>query len=288
MSDDFVTFNIRCEKALFELKIQTPSNVSGFIVKLKNELQLEETDDLVILCPTPDGRMMEIQSDDDIEFLKKTKLAYNAVTKEIYCNVELVVTVIHKLPNDTNAQFKMLLKKLDKLESKVDGLSDELTKQIDENKINTLSSIRSILTEHLQIDSGNKAKNNSLGGEDLDVKPSLGQRQKKTKKDKEKLSSTTAAVTNDNSSTTYENLKSDAHTSALPTSVPSTSAPSTSAPPTSAPPTSTPRLIPKDIDVLLEMLVADGYTNTIQNIIVLKRFDNNYEKAKNYLKSCST
>lgn len=36
-----------------------------------------------------------------------------------------------------------------------------------------------------------------LGGEDLDVKPSLGQRQKKTKKDKEKLSSTTAAVTND-------------------------------------------------------------------------------------------
>lgn len=36
----------------------------------------------------------------------------------------------------------MLLKKLDKLESKVDGLSDELTKQIDENKINTLSSIR--------------------------------------------------------------------------------------------------------------------------------------------------
>jgi len=47
-------------------------------------------------------------------------------------------------------------------------------------------------------------------------------------------------------------------------------------------------LIPKDIDVLLEMLVADGYTNTIQNIIVLKRFDNNYEKAKNYLKSTAT
>jgi len=52
--------------------------------------------------------------------------------------------------------------------------------------------------------------------------------------------------------------------------------------------TTAPRLIPKDIDVLLEMLVADGYTNTIQNIIVLKRFDNNYEKAKNYLKSSST
>lgn len=47
-------------------------------------------------------------------------------------------------------------------------------------------------------------------------------------------------------------------------------------------------IIPKDIDVLLEMLAADGYTNTIQNIIVLKRFDNNYEKAKNYLKSSAT
>jgi len=66
-----------------------------------------------------------------------------------------------------------------------------------------------------------------------------------------------------NSSTTSENLKLDA-------------------------PTSASGLIPKDIDVLLEMLAADGYTNTIQNIIVLKRFDNNYEKAKNYLKSSST
>lgn len=43
--------------------------------------------------------------------------------------------------------------------------------------------------------------------------------------------------------------------------------------------------VPKDIDVLLEMLVADGFTNTIQNIIVLKRFNNDYEKAKSYLKS---
>lgn len=34
MSDDFVTFNIRCEKALFELKIKTPGNVSGFMEKL--------------------------------------------------------------------------------------------------------------------------------------------------------------------------------------------------------------------------------------------------------------
>jgi len=50
-------------------------------------------------------------------------------------------------------------------------------------------------------------------------------------------------------------------------------------------PKSAPRPLSKDIDVLLEMLVADGFTNTIQNIIVLKRFDNDYEKAKNYLKS---
>lgn len=45
---------------------------------------------------------------------------------------------------------------------------------------------------------------------------------------------------------------------------------------------------PKDIDTLLDMLAKDGFTNTIQNIIVLKRFDNNYEQAINYLKSCST
>ncbi|XP_060878258.1 uncharacterized protein LOC132950732 isoform X1 [Metopolophium dirhodum] len=261
MSDDFITFNIRFKKSLFELKIKTPGDVSGFIEKLKNELKLEETDDLVILCPTPDGKMMEIHSDDDIEFLKKTKLAYNAVTKEIYCNVELVVTVIHELPDDTKAQFVMLSNKIDKLASKIDGLSDDFTKKIDENKTSTFSSIRSILAEHLDIGSGNKSKNNSLGEEDLDIKSNLSLRQKKIKKDKEKLSST--AGTNDNSSTTSENLKLDA-------------------------PTTAPRLIPKDIDVLLEMLVADGYTNTIQNIIVLKRFDNNYEKAKNYLMSSAT
>jgi len=34
MSDDFVTFNIRWEKALFQLKIKTPGNVSGFMEKL--------------------------------------------------------------------------------------------------------------------------------------------------------------------------------------------------------------------------------------------------------------
>ncbi|KAL5234926.1 hypothetical protein ACI65C_002336 [Semiaphis heraclei] len=258
MSDDFITFNIRFEKTLFELKIKTPENVSGFIEKLKNELNLEKTDELVILCPTPDGKMMEIQSDDNIEFLKETKLAYNAVTKEIYCNVELVVTVIHELPDDTKVQFMLLSNKIDKLASKIDELSDKFIQKIEGNQTSTFSSIRSILAE---IESVNKSKNNSLGEEDLDIKPNLGVRQKKTKKDKEKLSTT--AGTNDSSSNTPENLKSDA-------------------------PTSAPRLVPKDIDVLLEMLVADGYTNTIQNIIVLKRFDNDYEKAKNYLKSSST
>jgi len=34
MSEDFVTFNIRCEKALFELKIKSPIDVSGFVKKL--------------------------------------------------------------------------------------------------------------------------------------------------------------------------------------------------------------------------------------------------------------
>lgn len=40
---------------------------------------------------------------------------------------------------------------------------------------------------------------------------------------------------------------------------------------------------PTDIDSLLEMLAEDGFTNTIQNIIVLKRFDNDYEKVVEYL-----
>lgn len=45
---------------------------------------------------------------------------------------------------------------------------------------------------------------------------------------------------------------------------------------------------PKDVDTLLAMLVQAGFTNTIQNIIVLKRFNNNYDQAINYLKSSST
>lgn len=40
---------------------------------------------------------------------------------------------------------------------------------------------------------------------------------------------------------------------------------------------------PKSIDELLDMLAKEGFTNTIQNIIVLKRFDNDYEKAVEYL-----
>lgn len=34
MSEDFVTFNIRCKKTLFELKIKFPIDVSGFVTKL--------------------------------------------------------------------------------------------------------------------------------------------------------------------------------------------------------------------------------------------------------------
>jgi len=40
-----------------------------------------------------------------------------------------------------------------------------------------------------------------------------------------------------------------------------------------------------DTDILLAKLLEEGYTNTIQNIIVVKRFDNNYEKVVSYLKS---
>lgn len=41
----------------------------------------------------------------------------------------------------------------------------------------------------------------------------------------------------------------------------------------------------KIIDDLLEKLCNEGFKNPIQNIIVLKRFDNDYEKAINYLKN---
>lgn len=34
MSDDIVTFRIRCEKALFELKVKSPIDVSVFVTKL--------------------------------------------------------------------------------------------------------------------------------------------------------------------------------------------------------------------------------------------------------------
>lgn len=34
MSDDLVVFNVRCGKSLFELKIKTPINMSGFIETL--------------------------------------------------------------------------------------------------------------------------------------------------------------------------------------------------------------------------------------------------------------
>lgn len=74
-----------------------------------------------------------------------------------------------------------------------------------------------------------------------------------------------------------ENLKSD---KTIPTTIPAPVPAPASVP--------VPKVIPKDIDGLLECLVADGYTNTIQNIIVLKRFNNDYVKAKDYLKSNAT
>lgn len=43
----------------------------------------------------------------------------------------------------------------------------------------------------------------------------------------------------------------------------------------------------KDTDSLLKMLKENGFSNPIQNIIVLKRFDNDYEKVVEYLKNSS-
>ncbi|XP_060862290.1 uncharacterized protein LOC132939230 [Metopolophium dirhodum] len=200
MSEDFVTFNIRCEKALFELKIKSPIDVSGFVKKLKNELKLDESDDLVILCPVSDGNMMEIQSDDDIEFLKNTKLTYNAENKDFYCNVELAVIIIHKLPDDPKIKFKVLSNKLNQLASQVDELSNVFKKMITENESSVISTIfRSILAENSEIDFGNKSMIKNLGKPSelnlSNLEPS--NKQKKTKKDKEELSSTFTLETND-------------------------------------------------------------------------------------------
>lgn len=45
---------------------------------------------------------------------------------------------------------------------------------------------------------------------------------------------------------------------------------------------------PTDFDDLLEVLANEGFTNTIQNIIVLKRFGNDYDKAIHYLRTGSS
>lgn len=45
---------------------------------------------------------------------------------------------------------------------------------------------------------------------------------------------------------------------------------------------------PTDFDDLMEVLANEGFTNTIQNIIVLKRFGNDYDKVVNYLKTGSS
>lgn len=37
MSNVFVTFNIRCEKSLIELKLKEPTEISGFIETLVNK-----------------------------------------------------------------------------------------------------------------------------------------------------------------------------------------------------------------------------------------------------------
>ncbi|XP_026818799.1 uncharacterized protein LOC113557461 [Rhopalosiphum maidis] len=253
MSDIFVKFNIRHEKTLIEVNMKLPEDLNELIDSLKNELKVEETDELVILCPTPDGNMMELQSDDDLNFLKKTKMAYDVVTKEIRCKSELVVNVIKNLPDDPKAQFMILSKKINDLTIKVDKLSNDFFKNIDEFKTSTFSTIRSILAEHLQKDSGNKSKDNFIGEVDsMDLKINLEKNKKNTEEDKKKLSS----ETNDDSSAMLENKRLD-----IPTPV------------------------PRHFDVLINKLVADGFTHNLLNVISLKRFNNDYEKTVNYLKT---
>uniref|UniRef100_A0A2S2PLY8 PB1 domain-containing protein n=1 Tax=Schizaphis graminum TaxID=13262 RepID=A0A2S2PLY8_SCHGA len=253
MSDIFVKFNIRHERTLIKVNMKLPKDLNELIDQLKNELKLEETDELVILCPTSDGKMIELQSDDDVNFLKKTKMAYDVITKEISCKSELVVNVIKNLPNDTKAQFMMLSKTINDLTIKADKLSNDFIKNMDEFKTSTLS-IRSILAEHLQKNCGNKSKDNNFTGEvdSKDLKIDLDENKKNTEEDKEKLSS----ETNNNSSAMLENKRLD-----IPTPV------------------------PRHFDVLINKLAADGFTHNLLNVISLKRFDNDYEKTVNYLKT---
>ncbi|XP_022178020.1 uncharacterized protein LOC111039048 isoform X2 [Myzus persicae] len=201
MTEHFVSFHIRCKKELFEMKIKPPIDLPGFVESLKNELKLDEIDDIVVLFPVADGKMMEIQSDDDFEFFKNNKIIYDAEEEQICCNVELVVIIVHRLPDDPNAKFQILSNRLDQLTSQVDKLSDIFNKKMNEDNSSVVAAIfRSILAENSEIDLGNKLKKKSPGEpsklNSSNLKPENGQHKKKTKKGKEKSSSTSTFETN--------------------------------------------------------------------------------------------
>lgn len=260
MSHVFVTYKFLYEKTSIELEIKTPTNLSGLTDILKNELKLEETEELMILYPTPDGNMMELQSDDDVKFLMETKIAYNAVNKKMHCNVELVVIIINNLPNDEEAQLMFLSKKIDNLTLKVDKLSglikntDKITykvdqlsdfiKNIDENKSSTFSAIRS----------GSKEKN--IYSDQIGFEPNLDECKKNTEEDKEKLLSATTSETNDDFSFMSKMKRFDTFTSIL-------------------------NFESEDVDSLFQKLKGYGVTEELRNLIVLKKFNNDYEKAIN-------
>jgi len=256
MGSNMVTFNIRYEKSQFQLKMESPSDVFQFIEKLKTELKIDDTNEIIILCPTSEGKMMEIKSNDDIAFLKKTKLSFNSESNEIYCSAELVLSVIHKqLLDDPKIQMMVLSDKIDQLTTQFEKVTQSLERKIDGNANALLNDMKLILTEHSKSDSSNPLETNSLGEQDNSFGP-----KQKIKNKTEKLSST--ITTDDNLSKSYENINLEKNPMAA-------------------------NKKPKDTDSLLEMLVADGFTNTIQNIIVLKRFNNDYEKVIEYLKNCT-
>ncbi|VVC32552.1 Hypothetical protein CINCED_3A016401 [Cinara cedri] len=253
MSDDLVTFNVRYEKSLFQLKIKTPEDVLGFVKKLKNELQVEDADEIILLYPTPEGKMMEIKSDADINFLKKTKMCYDAVNKQIYCSAELVVILLKNLSDDSRAQMMILSKNVDQLASQFTELSQSIDDKLKNNAANILKEIKCLFFKNVQSSADNTPKiyNSEELQDTLKLKKLKPVVSPIPKMEKVKLPSFI-----DDKLTNDSNQQEKSSTTI-------------------------------DIDTLLEKLKQEGFSNTIQNIIALKRFDQDYEKVVTYLKSNS-
>ncbi|XP_050422071.1 uncharacterized protein LOC126834299 [Adelges cooleyi] len=289
---DFVTFHVRCEKSQFIMKIKTPENFSEFTEKTKLQLNADDND-IVILCPTTEGKMMEIQSDDDIEYLKKNKLCYNAVTKEIYCSVELVVIMVHKvepqLPDDPKVQMMSLTKQVEKLSTQMTQLSETVA----ENYAELMNVLKSALmgNDNGQIEKNRNSststdeieylaepiatipttKTTANANDDAKTFEKPGVRQKKPMR-KEKSQSTQLP-----SSTKTIHIPNDISGLMIPIKGTDSS--------NKQDKTSDGAKGDSDLDNPIKRLNEHGFTNTIQNIIVLKRFNNDFEKALQYLKT---